>query len=88
MIKKCPEIFGMTTDNINNKFLNLKKIGYSSKDIIKITKKTPSIYSLNINNLNKKNRRSPKTWFYKRRSNFNDNRFSEYIYFKHLYNKK
>ena len=54
MIKILPQIYGYSTENMNQKINAMKKLGYSQEDIIKMTKSLPHIYGYSIENMKQK----------------------------------
>ena len=54
MTKSLPQIYGLSIENIQQKIEDLKKLGYSQEEVIKMTKSLPQIYGLSIENIKQK----------------------------------
>ncbi len=54
MTKNLPPLFGLSGENLNNKYQYFIKKGYTKDEIIKMTKSLPTLFCLSEENLNKK----------------------------------
>ena len=54
MTKSLPAIYGLSIENIKQKIEDLKELGYTQEEVIKMTKSLPTIYSYSIENIKQK----------------------------------
>ena len=54
MTKISPALYGYSIENIKQKIEDIKALGYTQEEIIKMTKILPAIYSLSIENIKQK----------------------------------